>query len=155
MAMKPQDKSVWLKRIRGWAVTLLALMIATFFVDGIRYQTPEGLIAAAVVLALMHEFVRPLLLVLTLPLLLVTLTLFRFVINALLLGLVGSLVPGFEVQGFWAAFWGALIMSLVMALAQPKARVELSGRAPSNRSPRSRSSEKRDDDLGSGPVIDV
>ena len=155
MAMKPQDKSVWLRRIRSWAVTLLALMIATFFVDGIRYETPEGLIAAAVVLALMHEFVRPLLLVLTLPLLLVTLTLFRFVINALLLGLVGSLVPGFEVRGFWAAFWGALIMSLVMVLAQPKARVEFSGRVRADRASGPRPAKKRDDDMGNGPVIDV
>ena len=155
MPMVSRDKAVWMMRIRSWAVTLVALMVATFLVDGIRYRTPEGLIAAAVLLGLMHEFVRPALLLLTLPLLLVTLTLFRFVINALLLGLVGAMVPGFEVSGFWSAFWGALIMSIVMALlsARPPGGMPRPGRPRHSDSPSV--GARRGEDLGSGPVIDV
>ena len=66
---------------------------------------------AALVLGLINAIVRPVLLVLTLPLTLVTLGLFLFVLNALCLWLTSAIVPGFEVRGFWPAFWGALIVS--------------------------------------------
>jgi putative membrane protein len=154
MSTSADRKAGWMVRVRSWGVTLCALLLATALVSGIRYETPQGLIIAAVSLALLHEFVRPALLLLTLPLVLVTLTLFRFVINALLLALVGNLVPGFSVDGFWSAFWGALIMSIVMVLFQPRTGAGFQGQFRVRTDPRE-SKKRNDDDLGNGPVIDV
>ena len=69
------------------------------------------MLVAALVLGLVNAIVRPILLVLTLPLTLVTLGLFLFVLNALCLWLTSAVVPGFDVRGFWPAFWGALLVS--------------------------------------------
>jgi putative membrane protein len=68
---------------------------------------------AGLVLALVNAVVRPVLKVLTLPLTLLTLGLFLFVLNAFCLWLTSAIVPGFDVQGFWAAFLGALLISVV------------------------------------------
>jgi len=95
------------------AVYTLALWLATEIVPGIAVRSTVTLVVAALVLGLINAIVRPVLLVLTLPLTLVTLGLFLFVLNALCLWLASAIVPGFEVRGFWPAFWGALIVSAV------------------------------------------
>lgn len=92
-------------------VNALAIWLATEIVPGIEARGVAAVIAAALVLGLVNAIVRPVLLVLTLPLTLVTLGLFLFVLNALCLWLTSAVVPGFEVRGFWPAFWGALIVS--------------------------------------------
>jgi uncharacterized membrane protein YvlD (DUF360 family) len=100
----------------------------------------------------MNAFLRPVLMVLALPLLLVTLGLFTFVINALLLYLVAKLVAGFHVVDFWAAFKGSLlisIVSLVSNLVFGKREVRATFRTSATRGP------KPPPDTGSGPVIDV
>jgi putative membrane protein len=92
-------------------VNAVALWLATEIVPGIEARGVRTVVVAALVLGLVNAIVRPVLLVLTLPLTLVTLGLFLFVLNALCLWLTSAVVPGFEVRGFWPAFWGALIVS--------------------------------------------
>jgi putative membrane protein len=92
-------------------VNAVAIWLATEVVPGITVRRGTTVVVAALVLGLVNAVVRPVLLLLTLPLTLVTLGLFLFVLNALCLRLTAAVVPGFTVHGFWAAFWGALIVS--------------------------------------------
>jgi putative membrane protein len=94
-------------------VNALAIWLATQIVPGITVRSATTIAVAALVLGLINALVRPVLLVLTLPLTLVTLGLFLFVLNAVCLWLTSVIVPGFHVRGFWAAFWGALIVSVL------------------------------------------
>jgi putative membrane protein len=92
-------------------VNALAIWLATEIVPGIETHSVTTLLVAAIVLGLVNAIVRPVLLILTLPLTLVTLGLFLFVLNALCLWLTSAIVPGFDVRGFWSAFWAALLIS--------------------------------------------
>jgi putative membrane protein len=92
-------------------VNAVAIWLATQIVPGITARSTTTVVAAALVLGLINALVRPVLLILTLPLTLVTLGLFLFVLNAVCLWLTSVVVPGFEVRGFWSAFGGALIVS--------------------------------------------
>jgi len=94
-------------------VNALAIWLATQIVPGITVRSATTIVVAALVLGLINALVRPVLLVLTLPLTLVTLGLFLFVLNAVCLWLTSVVVPGFHVRGFWSAFWGALIVSVL------------------------------------------
>ena len=96
-----------------WAVTTVAVMVASSLLHGIRYDSVAALIGAALLLGVFNAFIRPVLLILSAPLILVTLGFFILVVNALLLLLVPSIVSGFHVDGFWSAFWGAIIISLI------------------------------------------
>ena len=101
------------KFFRRWLVDALAVLVAAHVVRGISYDSFAGLLVASLLLGILNAFFRPVLLLLSLPLLLVTLGLFILVINALLLYFVGSLVRSFHIASFAAAFWGALVISLV------------------------------------------
>jgi putative membrane protein len=92
-------------------VNALAIWLATAIVPGIEASGATSVVIAALVLGVINAIVRPILLVLTLPLTLVTLGLFLFVLNALCLWLTSAIVPGFDVRGFWPAFWAALLVS--------------------------------------------
>ncbi|MEY2490196.1 MAG: putative rane protein [Verrucomicrobiota bacterium] len=94
-------------------ITTVAVMIAPVFISGIRYDTVGALIGAALLLGILNAFVRPVLLILSAPLILVTLGFFILVINALMLRLVPSMVIGFHVDSFGSAFWGALLISII------------------------------------------
>jgi putative membrane protein len=94
-------------------VNAVALWVVTLVVPGITASGVGGLIIAALILGIVNAILRPVLMVLTLPLELITLGLFTLVINALLFWLVGALHVGLYVAGFWPAFWGALVMSIV------------------------------------------
>jgi putative membrane protein len=96
-----------------WSINLLALMIAARIIDGIRIQSIGMGILAAGILGVVNAVIRPVVLLLTLPINLVTLGLFTLVINAFMLEFVAYLVPGFVIETFRAAFWGALIISIV------------------------------------------
>jgi putative membrane protein len=96
-----------------WFITTLAVMAAAWVLPGISYDTTGALIGASLLLGIINAFVRPVLLLLSLPFIIVTMGLFIFVVNALLLMLVSSLVPPFHVDGFWNAFFGAILISLV------------------------------------------
>jgi putative membrane protein len=96
-----------------WLVTTVAVFVASPVV-GISYGDRLGcLLGASLLLGIVNAFVRPVLLLLSLPLILVTLGLFILIINALMLKFVGQIVPCFHVPGFWPAFFGALIISIV------------------------------------------
>jgi putative membrane protein len=96
-----------------WLVTTVAVFVAAPIV-GISYGDRLGcLLGASLLLGIVNAFVRPVLLLLSLPLILVTLGLFILIINALMLKFVGQIVPCFDVPGFWPAFFGALIISIV------------------------------------------
>jgi len=93
-------------------VNVLAIILAASLVSGIRLDGVLPAIAAGLLLGLVNAVVRPVLLILTLPITLVTLGLFILVLNGLCLWLVASLVRGFHVDGFWAAILGALVVSI-------------------------------------------
>ncbi len=96
-----------------WGITAIAVMVAAWLIPGIRYDSTGVLLGASLLLGIINAFVRPVLLLLSLPFILVTMGLFIFVVNALLMLLVSSIVPGFQVDGFWNAFFGAIIVSIV------------------------------------------
>ena len=96
-----------------WIITTIAVMAASAFVPGMRYDTTGSLIAASLLLGILNAFVRPFLLLLSAPLILFTLGLFIFVVNALMLLLVPTFVPGFHVEGFWSAFWAAIAIGII------------------------------------------
>ena len=96
-----------------WILNAIALWLVTVLVSGVEVQDPLHAFIAAVVLGLVNVLVKPLLIILTLPITVLTLGLFLLVINALLFWGVGSLLPGFHVDGFWWAMLGALLYSLL------------------------------------------
>ena len=91
----------------------VAIIVAAYLIPGISVASPGAALVAALVLAIVNAIVRPVLLLLTLPLTILTLGLFIFVINAICLAIVAWVVPGFGVSGFGAALLGALVISLV------------------------------------------
>jgi putative membrane protein len=96
-----------------WSINLLALVTAAVLIKGIRIQSIEMGILAAGILGIVNAVIRPVVLVLTLPINLLTLGLFTLVINAAMLKLVSMVVPGFVIESFGAALLGALIVSVV------------------------------------------
>jgi putative membrane protein len=96
-----------------WIITTVAVMVTPVFVSGIRYDTIPSLIGAALLLGILNAFVRPVLLILSAPLILLTLGFFILIINALMLRVVPSMVIGFHVENFRSAFWGSLLISLI------------------------------------------
>ncbi|MBC7433145.1 MAG: phage holin family protein [Rubritepida sp.] len=96
-----------------WLVLALALAVAVWLIPGLDYRDNTALALAALLLGLVNAFLKPLLFWLALPLTVLSLGVFLLVLNAAMLGLVGWLVPGFVVDGFWAAFFGAIVVSLV------------------------------------------
>jgi putative membrane protein len=96
-----------------WFINTIALGAASVMISGIYYYELEDLIIAAALFGLLNTFIKPVLLILTLPINLLSLGLFTFVINAIMLGLTGSFLSGFIVSGFWAALGGAIIVSII------------------------------------------
>jgi putative membrane protein len=96
-----------------WSMNLFALVIATKFISGIRIESLEMGILAAGILSVINAVIRPVVLILTLPINVLTLGLFTLVVNAAMLKLVSMVVPGLVIESFSAAFFGALIISLV------------------------------------------
>lgn len=94
------------------AIVALGLWLATQILPGLYFASPGTLLAAALLLGIVNAIVRPIAVVLTLPLTLLTLGLFLLVINAAMLGLVALLLSGFQISGFWTAIGGALIVSV-------------------------------------------
>ena len=96
-----------------WLVNALALLALPYVFPGVKVDTFGAALIAALVLGLINALIRPLLILLTLPVTLLTLGLFIFVINGLLFWWVGSFVDGFHVSGFWSGFFGAIIYSII------------------------------------------
>lgn len=96
-----------------WAITALALWVASYLFRGIKFESTGSLLIAALLLGFANAVVKPLLIVLTLPLTLLTFGLFLLVINALMILLVSALVRGFKVSGFWTALFASIFISLL------------------------------------------
>ena len=88
-------------------------MVASSIIHGIRYDSVAALIGAALLLGILNAFLRPILLILSVPLILLTLGVFILFVNGLMLLLVPSIVIGFHVDTFGSAFWGAIVISIV------------------------------------------
>ena len=93
-----------------WFVLTAAGLIASWLLDGIHVTGLFPALLAAATLGILNAFLRPLLILLTLPINILTLGLFTFLINALMLKIVSEVIPGFYVYGFWTADLGALII---------------------------------------------
>jgi putative membrane protein len=110
-------------------ISALGLWIASKLVSGLHFDGPGSLLLAALLLGLVNAVVRPLLVLLTLPITLLTLGLFLLVVNAAMLGLVAALLDGMSLGGFWSAFFAAIIVSLTSWIASgwigPRGRVEV------------------------------
>lgn len=98
------------------AINALALLVVTSIFQGIHFDNNQAMIAAAVVLALVNTYLRPLVLILTLPINILTLGLFTLVINAGMLEFVSWLIPAFHIKDFWTAVGAALVISLISLL---------------------------------------
>ncbi len=148
--------------LQRWAINTVAVLAASF-VPGVEFQEWHHLVLASLLLGVLNAILRPLLLLLSLPLLILTLGLFFLIINAALLSLVGWLLrPGFTVDGFWPALFGGIVISvvstvlgLVTGVSETKVRVQRGGTPNSGPASDHRRLDRDDDDKGSGPVIDV
>jgi putative membrane protein len=98
------------------AINALALLVVTSIFQGIHFDNNQAMIAAAVVLALVNAYLRPIVVILTLPINIITLGLFTFVINAGMLELVSWLIPAFHIKNFWTALGGAFVISVISFL---------------------------------------
>ncbi len=107
--------------MRGFLVRVLmvaaGLWVASKLVPGVAITDGWSLLWAALVLGIMNAFVRPVVIILTLPLTILTLGLFLLVINAAMLSLVAWMLDGVTVAGFWSAFFGAIVISITAWLA--------------------------------------
>jgi putative membrane protein len=103
--------------VTRWLVITVAIILASTIIPGIQVDSLPTAVIAAGILGFINVFLKPILIILTLPLNIITLGLFSFVINAFLLKMVAWIVTGFEVQGFLAALLGALVISVVNWLA--------------------------------------
>lgn len=102
-----------MRLILRWLISALTLMLVAYYVPGITVVSFYAALVAALILGLINAVIRPLVILLTLPVSILTLGLFTLVINSLMFWLASSVVKGFYVSGFATAFWGALIMWLV------------------------------------------
>jgi len=140
--------------LKRWMINTVAVLAAAHIVSGISYDKEDwvGLLVATLILGILNTFIRPILVILALPLLLVTLGLFMIVINACLLLLTGKLIDTFHVESFGAAFLGALVISLISMVlnaltgsSQTRVEIKRGRRRP----------DQDDSGKGGGSVIDV
>jgi putative membrane protein len=120
-----------MRLILRWLINAAALFVLPYLFSSIQVKDFYVALIVALLLGLINAVVRPILILLTLPVTILTLGLFIFVINALLFWFVASFVEGFHVGGFWSAFWGAIAYSLVswaasaLVLGEPKVEVRV------------------------------
>jgi putative membrane protein len=99
-----------------WFLNALALMIVAHVIPGVAVRDPIDALVAAVLLGLVNALIKPILVLLTLPVTILTLGLFLLVLNGLLFWAVSALMSGFEVHGLWAGVLGALVYSVLTSL---------------------------------------
>lgn len=106
----------WLVLATKLAINALALVVVDAIFANLHFDNLQATLAAAILLALVNTYLRPILLLLTLPLNILTLGLFTMVINAALLKLISWLIPAFHLTGFWTALGAALVVSMISTL---------------------------------------
>ena len=111
-----------------WLILTGAILLASYIIDGIHVSGFFPAVFAAAILGILNAFFRPILIILTLPINLVTFGLFTFVINAMMLKMASAVIPGFDVYGFWSAVFGSLLISvtswLLTSFVNEKGRIE-------------------------------
>ena len=96
-----------------WLILTFSIIVTSYLLDGIHVSGFISAFFAAAILSILNAFFRPILLILTLPINILSLGLFTFVINALMLLMASGVIPGFNVSGFWSAVFGSLLISIV------------------------------------------
>lgn len=110
-------------------ITILGLLLASALIPGVEISGTGSVIIAAILLGFVNAFVRPVAFLLTLPITILTLGLFLFVLNAAMFGLVAAMLDNFIISGFWAAIFGSLVVSITSTVASwyigPDGRIEV------------------------------
>lgn len=110
-------------------ISMLGLFLASRLIPGVWIEGMGSFILAALLLGLVNAFIRPLMFFFTLPLTIVTMGLFIFIVNAAMFGLVAAMLDNFQVSGFWSALFGAIVVSITSTVASwyigPDGRVEV------------------------------
>ena len=96
-----------------WLILTGAIIIASYLLDGIRVSGFFPAFFAAAILGILNAFLRPIVIILTLPINILSLGLFTFLINVFMLKMASGVIPGFDVFGFWSAVFGSLLISSV------------------------------------------
>ncbi len=96
-----------------WILYSMSIVFIAWLIPGISVENILAAFFVSILIGLINTFIKPVLLFITLPINFLTLGLFTFVINALMLMLAGWLAPGFEVDGFWSALFGSIILSVL------------------------------------------
>jgi putative membrane protein len=97
-------------------ISTLAVLITSYFLHGVNVDNIETAVIVAIVLAFLNSSLKPLMVILSLPITVYTLGLFLLVINTLIILLVAKIVKGFHVDGFWSAMWFSIVLSLVTSI---------------------------------------
>ena len=151
MSADNNKRSFWV----DFALNTFGVLVAANTVTGVHCDSVLSLMAAALMLGLFRALLRPVLMLISLPLIVLTLGLFVFVINAGLLYLVSSIVTSFQIDSFWSAFKGAFVISLVSwllgVLTGTSAPVRVRNRPSNAREPKAAPQPP----AGKGPIIDV
>ncbi len=158
--MNPEAFETAGRRLSGvlirWMLTAVSVWVATLLVRGVDYADGPSLLAAALILGILNALVKPLLIAVALPLVLLSLGFVLLFINAFLLIITAILVPGFHVAGFWSAMGASLIISLVSMILGNYKRRSLGSHPHRRNGAESRNPEPiRTPPPGKGPIIDV
>lgn len=102
----------------AWIIITIAILLAAYLIPGIKVDSLGAAIIGAAILGLLNALIKPILIILTFPITLLTLGLFIFVINALLFWLAGSTIRGFSVRSFGSALLGSLVVTIITFIAQ-------------------------------------
>lgn len=110
-------------------ITILGLLLASAIIPGVDIKGTGSVVLAAILLGLVNGFVRPVAFLLTLPITILTLGLFLFVLNAAMFGLVAAMLDNFIVSGFWSAIFGSIVVSITSTIASwyigPDGRIDV------------------------------
>jgi len=133
-----------------WFINILALLVVIHVIAGVSIDSMQTVLAAALILGLLNAFIRPFILIATLPFTILTFGLFTLFINGALFYLAAKFVKGFTVASFWDAFWAALLFSVISSslnfVFSPKLDIRVGSFRPMGRDR---------DDAGKGDYIDV
>ena len=131
-----------------WFILTLAVWVSAHIIPGIQYDIWQNLLIAALVLGILNVFVKPILMLISMPFIVVTLGFFLILINALLLKLTAWLVPGFHVASFWSALGGGLVISIVsFFIGRPRPSYQVPPPPPDT--------GPHNPPPGKGPIIDL
>lgn len=132
-----------------WLISVAALLAVVHIVPGVRFENTGAMIVAALVIGLLNSFLRPVMVLVTLPLTILSLGFFTLIINAAIFYLASKFVYGFVVASFWSAFWASLVFSVISFLLNTLLNPTVSFRARPHRAAARQAGPKYDN------VIDV